>query len=64
MTSPHGYQPSHRYQRSGRLKFHAVGCWVDGGAGLPRGVCEKCAESPVDEYLRSLMRVDRRAKAA
>ena len=64
MSAPRGYQPPATYTRSGRLKFHAVGCWVDGGEGLPRGVCRKCADSYVDQYFRSLMRIDRRAREA
>lgn len=44
----------------GRLTFHALGCRVDGGRGLPPGVCLKCEDTVVDAYYKSLMRIDRR----
>lgn len=46
----------------GRLRFHALGCRVDGGRGLPFGVCLKCADSVADAYVRTLMRIDRRVR--
>ena len=60
-----GHQPLYRVTAkkagAGALKFHALGCRVDGGAGLPPGRCEKCRDSIADGYFRSLMRIDRRA---
>lgn len=55
-----GYQPPHRYhgRSGGKLKFHATGCRVDGGEGLPRGVCRKCVEGVLDDYWRGLKRLE------
>ena len=46
----------------GRVKFHAAGCWVNGGPGLPgRVACPKCADDADSYYERLLMALDRRA---
>lgn len=62
-----GYQPPAREaltRGSGALKFHALGCRVDGGAGLPPGRCRKCREDqPEAMFVRSLMRADHLAGA-
>lgn len=42
---PRGFQPQQRWA-NGVLRFHAVGCWVAGGPGLPPGVCQKCRDTP------------------
>lgn len=59
-----GYQPPARSTGRydvGRLLFHAIGCRVDGGQGLPPGVCLKCHDGGiVNQYYRTLMRVDMR----
>lgn len=60
---PHGSQPPQTaYSRSGRgrLLFHAIGCRVDGGPGLPPGVCLKCLDTARNRYFEALMRSDRR----
>ncbi|MGC5584138.1 hypothetical protein ACPYOC_07305 [Ornithinimicrobium sp. W1665] len=47
----------------GGLRFHALGCIVDGGSGLPPGVCDKCTDDISSRYVSTLMRVDRKARS-
>lgn len=45
------------------VRFHTFGCWVDGGPGLPRGLCAKCADTADLRFVAALMRIDRKARA-
>lgn len=60
-----GYQHPARYINKkgipGQLKFHMIGCRVDGGPGLPPGKCEKCGESVEKELVRFLASLDARS---
>ena len=61
-----GYQLPNRSSVNGkgigRLRYHALGCRVDGGAGLPAGQCLKCQDTVADAYFKNLMRIDRRVR--
>lgn len=39
---------------------HSRGCRVNGG-NLPPSQCDKCTQEPAQDWIRLLMRVDRRA---
>lgn len=60
----YGYQPPARYGTTGSLRWHMGGCVVNGGKGLPRGACKKCAETIDRKFYKALMRQDQRRKKA
>lgn len=55
-----GYNPPNRYTTKrgtpGSLRFHAFGCRVSGGPGLPPGACAKCAEGETHAREMALLR--------
>lgn len=60
------YQPQNTYPSmrlgGGRLRFHHTGCFVDGGPGLPPGVCRKCAVDHDAAYEAAMRQLSRYAK--
>lgn len=61
-ATSYGYQPLATVAR-GVYRYHAYGCRVDGGPGLPAGRCGKCSESDTVEkaFIAALLRLDQMA---
>lgn len=63
--SRRSYQPMNTYPSTklsgGGLRFHHTMCRVDGGPGVPHGVCRKCLMDTERAFEIGLRRLDRQA---